>query len=343
MTTARPRTHTRLAGVAAYLPETTLTTSELEDLLAERNPGLDLPRGLIADHSGVRRRHVAAPQDKPSDLAVRAARRLLDDEGVLAGDLDLILYAGVSSDAVEPATGHVVAAKLGAGCPVFDVRNACNSVLNAIQVADALIATGRHRRVLVCCGEMPTAGTPWVVSGVEEFITVAASYTVSDVGAAVLLEAATAPGVLAHRFAAHSAGWQAAVAPVLNLTTDPWADRPTIGPLVVDTAALVGGIGDIDPAVFHKPLADLGLTWDDFAAICVHQATLPGLWWFCEHAGIPEGKVVVTVTRHGNLVAATLLVQLARVVAAGRVRRGDLVALVGLASGASAGIVVVRW
>ncbi|WP_433498984.1 3-oxoacyl-ACP synthase III family protein [Sphaerimonospora sp. CA-214678] len=335
--------HTRITGVAAHLPKTTLSTTELEDRLADRNPTLDLPRGLIHDYSGVRRRHIALPHEKPSDLAAHAARRVLEDNDLRAAELDLLIYAGVSSDAVEPATGHMVAAKIGACCPVFDVRNACNSVLNAIQVADALISGGRHRRVLVCCGELPTAATPWTVADAEEYVTVAASYTVSDAGAALLLEAGAEPGVLAHGFSAYSAGWRAAVSAVDNLTSDPWADRPTVGPLIVDSAGLVRGIENIDNAVFHKPLADLGLTWDDFAAICVHQASLTALWWFCDHVRIPQGKVVVTIAQHGNLVAATLPVQLARAVGSGRVRPGDLVALVGLASGASAGIVVVRW
>ncbi|MFC5744517.1 3-oxoacyl-ACP synthase III family protein [Actinomadura rugatobispora] len=336
-------TYTRLAAVAAHLPETTLTTAELEERLAERNPGLDLPRGLILDGSGVRRRHVADPSDRPSDLAAAAGRKLLDEHGVHPGDLDLIIYAGVSSDLVEPATGHVVAAKLGADCPVFDVRNACNSVLNAIEVADTLIGGGRYRRVLICCGELPSAITPWTVGGTEEFFTVAASYTVSDAGAALLLEAGGSPGVLAHAFTAYSAAWEAAVVPVLDFNSDPLAGPPRLGPLVVSGVKLLGGFEKIDSTVFHKPLADLGLTWDDMAAICVHQASLPMLWKFCDHVGIPPGKVVVTIAQHGNMVAATLPVQLAMAVESGRVRRGDLVAMIGLASGVSAGIAVVRW
>lgn len=335
--------HTRLAGVAAHLPETTMTTAELEDRLAARNPGLELPRGVIHNGSGVRRRHLAAPHEKPSDLAVHAARRLLAEHDLRAHDLDLIVFAGVSVDLIEPATAHIVAAKLGASCPVFDVRNACNSVLNAIEVADAFIAAGRYRRILICCGELPSAFMPWTLPSAAEFFTVGAAYTVSDAGAALLLEAATTPGVLGHRFAAHSPGWDAAVVPLLNMTSDPAADWPALRPLTVDGFKLARGIERTDHGVFLKPLGELGLTWDDFAAICVHQASLPALWKFCDHVGIPQGKVVVTIARHGNLVAATLPVQLAEAVAAGRVRRGDLVALVGLASGFSAGIVVVRW
>ncbi|MEV0385505.1 ketoacyl-ACP synthase III [Nonomuraea sp. NPDC050643] len=335
--------HTRLAGVAAHLPQATMSTAELEDRLAERNPALELPRGVIHAGSGVRRRNIAAPHEKPSDLAVHAARRLLADQGLRAHDLDLIIFAGVTIDMIEPATAHAVAAKLGAGCPAFDVRNACNSVLNAIQIADALIATERHRRVLICSGEMATAFMPWTLSGTEEFFTIAAAYTVGDAGAALLLEPATEPGVLGHRFTAHSAGWEAATVRVSNLTTDPAADWPVIRPLTVNAVELAHSIERTDLTLFHKSLTELGLTWDDFAAICVHQASLPALWKFCDHVGIPPDKVVVTIAQHGNLVAATLPVQLAQAVTSGRVRRGDLVALVGLASGFSAGIAVVRW
>ncbi|MGW0481326.1 3-oxoacyl-ACP synthase III family protein [Nonomuraea sp. NPDC003214] len=335
--------HARVAGVAAHLPETTMTTAELEDRLAARNPGMDLPRSVIHKASGVRRRHVAPPHEMPSDLAAHAARALLAEHDLHARDLDLLVYAGVTIDLIEPATAHIVAAKLGAGCPVFDVRNACNSVLNAIQVAEALIVTGRHRRVLICCGELPTAFMPWTLSGADEFLTIAAAYTVSDAGAALLLEPSAEPGVLGHRFAAQSLGWDAATVPLLNLTSDPASDWPVIRPLTVDAVELVRGIEATDHAVFTDPLAALGLTWDDFAAVCVHQASLPALWKFCDHVGIPQGKVVVTIAQHGNLVAATLPVQLAQAVASGRVRRGDLVALVGLASGFSAGTVVVRW
>ena len=336
-------THTRIAAVAAHLPETTMTTAELEDLLARRNPGVDVPRGVIVDGSGVRRRHVADPSELPSDLAVAAARKLLDTGGVHPGELDLIIYAGVSIDCVEPGTGHVVAAKLGAACPVFDVRNACNGVLNAIEVADALIRGGRYRCVLICVGELPSMIIPWTVGGAEEFFRVAASYTVSDVGAALLLEACDSPGVLGHGASAHSAAWASAAVRFDDVSSDPRVGPPRMGPLVVNGVGLMRGFERLDLTVGHKLLADSGLTWDDCAVVCVHQASLPMLWKFCEHAGIPPAKVVVTIAQHGNMVAATLPVQLAMAVESGRVRRGDLVALVGLASGVSAGLTLVRW
>lgn len=336
----------RMAGVAAYLPETVLTTTEIEDAVEARSPGVEIPRGVLERASGVRRRHVAAPHELPSDLAVTASRKVLDDTGARPAELDLIVYAGVLGDTIEPATAHVVAAKLGASCPVFDVRNACNGFANAIEVADALIARGTHRRVLIACGELLSAGTPWRVGSTEEFFAAGPHYTFSDAGAAMLVEAAppgSASGVLTSRFSAESAAWRLAALPVTGLSSDPDGPPPGVGRFEYDFLEFAAAFNDLDLEVLHKPLVEAGLGWDDCAAVCVHQAALPYLWAFCDRAGIPHGKTVVTIAEHGNVASASLPLQLAEAVRTGRVRRGDPVALVGLASGISAGIVLARW
>ncbi|MFV2176074.1 3-oxoacyl-ACP synthase III family protein [Actinomadura sp. LOL_016] len=339
----------RLAGVAVHLPETTMTTGELEDAVEARSPGVRIPRGVLERASGVRRRHVAAPHELPSDLAVTASLEVLDDAGARPADLDLIVYAGVLGDTIEPATAHVVAAKLGASCPVFDVRNACNGFVNAIEVADAFIARGTHRRILIACGELLSAGTPWRVGSADEFFAAGPHYTFSDAGAAMLVEAAStagdgpAPGVLATRFAAESASWPLAAVHVTGLSSDPDGAPPGVGRFDYDFLRFAAAFNDLDLEVLHKPLVEAGLRWDDFAAVCVHQAALPYLWAFCDRAGIPHDRTVVTIAEHGNVASASLPLQLAEAVRTGMVRRGDLVALVGLASGISAGIVIARW
>ncbi|TDD77909.1 3-oxoacyl-ACP synthase III family protein [Actinomadura rubrisoli] len=330
--------YTRISAVAAHLPERTLTTTQLEQRIAEDNPGLQVPHGVIERFSGVRRRHLAAPTDRPSDLAATAARKLLDRTGTEPDKIELLLYAGVSVDAVEPATAHPVAAKLGLACPVLDLRNACNGVCDAIDVADAYITTGRAGTVLIAVGETSTTIMPRVVADQREFTKVAVAYTLSDAGAALLLEAADEPGLLARHTAAHSSAWQAAVVPI---TGEPGERR--IGRFTLRAVQLAEAFASLDPGRFTETLSDAGLAWDDFAAICVHQAALDGLWLICDNLGIPHDKVVVTIAEHGNLAAATLPVQLAQATTSGRVRRGDLVALVGLASGISASLMVLRW
>ncbi|NRQ37741.1 ketoacyl-ACP synthase III [Nonomuraea sp. NN258] len=332
------RRYAQVAEVAVHLPGDVRTTAELEELLAERNPGVDIPRGAVERLTGVRRRHVAPPGLTASDLATAAARAVLRQSGHAPPALDLIIYAGVSADAVEPATAHLVAARLGAGCPVFDVRNACNGVLNAIELADLYITSGRHRTVLIACGEVATSAIRWQVSGPAEFTAAVPSYAGSDSGTALLMQAGTTPGVLGHEFCANSAYWEAAVMPIVR---DGGGQR--IGPLAVDAASLAIGLQKLDLDLLRRPLTDRGLDWSDMAAICVHQPTGQSLDRFCELAGLPRDKVVHTVAEHGDLAASTLPVQLHQAAREGRVTRGDLVALIGLAGGLSAGTMLIRW
>ncbi|MFB4289597.1 3-oxoacyl-ACP synthase III family protein [Nonomuraea sp. ATR24] len=331
--------YAQVTDVALHLPGTSLTTAELEDRLADLNPGVPIPRKLIECVTGVSSRHVADADQRARDLAVTAARDLLARTGHPPAALDLIIFAGVSLDAVEPATAHMVAAELGAGCAAFDVRNACNSVLNAIELADTLITARRYRTVLVVCGEVATSAIRWRVGCEQEFRAAIPSYTVSDSGAALLLEAAAVPGIMGHRFCAVPEFWPAAVMPFRRLESG----GHVTGPFTVDAVGLAVAVHKLDLDVLTQPLREHGVGWDDLAAICVHQASLPSLRSFCEGAGIPLDKVVVTIAEHGNLVAATLPAQLHEAARSGRVRRGDLVALVGVASGLSAGTVLLRW
>lgn len=208
--------HARVTQVATYLPETGMTTAAVEARIAEFNPGFTPPAGLIERLSGVRYRHVAPDHWLPSDLAVAAVTKLLDRSGVDIGDIDLLIFAATCADTVEPATAHIVADKLGARCPVFDVSNACNSVMNALEMADALIRTGAYDRVLIACGERTTLAAQWRLGGVDEFVAVGASHTVSDAGAAVLVEAGDEPGIMAHRFTAESGAWAATAVPIVR-------------------------------------------------------------------------------------------------------------------------------
>ncbi|MEV0624118.1 3-oxoacyl-[acyl-carrier-protein] synthase III C-terminal domain-containing protein [Nonomuraea sp. NPDC050404] len=310
----------------------------LEDEIAAQNPGLEVPRGLISHFSGVKTRHMAPVSEQPSDLAVAAARRVLTRTGTGPEQVDLLVYAGVCIDAIEPATAHIVSAKLGLGCRVLDIRNACNSVCDAIDLADSFIATGRHRKVLIACGETSTVMMPRTVADHQAYKDAAAAYTLSDAGAALLLEAGTEPGLLVRLFMAHSAVWDAAAVPLVR---GPEGLR-TNG-FTVDGRRLGMAFTRFDPRCFTDALAGAGLSWDDVAAVCIHQAALPALWPICDYFGIAKDKVVVSIADHGNVASVTLLLQLAQAIGTGCVKRGDVVALIGLGSGISASLMVFRW
>ncbi|MGA5699445.1 3-oxoacyl-ACP synthase III family protein [Peterkaempfera bronchialis] len=340
MTPAGAARHARVAEVATHLPEDGMTSAQVEARLAELNPGLVPPPGLIERLTGVRYRHLAPDDWMASDLAAAAVRKLLDSCGRDLADIDLLIFAATSADVIEPATAHIVAEKLGARCPVFDLSNACNSVVNAIEVADALICAGHYDRILIACGERVTLAAQWRLSGLDELFTVGASHTVSDAGAALLLEASDRPGVLAHRFTAESAAWPTTVVPVQR---DRQTGVLTAGRFQVRSMELLAALDRADLTPLLDAVTGLGMTMADFAVVCVHQAALPYLAPFCERAGIPLDRTVVTIADHGNVASASLPLQLVTAVETGRLKRGDHALLIGLASGLSLGAMVLRW
>ncbi|GAA2045454.1 ketoacyl-ACP synthase III [Agromyces tropicus] len=340
-TQAGPRwtTAARIAAIGVHLPDTWRSTAETEARLAAENPGLRIPSGLIARLTGVRGVHVRPDGWQTSDLAVAAARRAL---AASPGPVDLLVFASASQDLIEPATAHIVAAKLGVSAPVMDVKNACNSLLQGMQVAEALIATGQARRALVVSGEQPSHAVRWRLDSDAQFLRSFPGYTMSDGGAAVLLEASdgSGAGLIGSRFAAHSEYWD-----VGTLPTGGSLNPHAIGGSYfdMDGRALEGAFRRVGLGIFHDTLASLGVRADELDAVAVHQVALPMHRRIVELLGVDPAVTEETISAHGNLASVSLPVQLDRAVRRGRVGPGSLVALVGLAGGISLGVTVLRW
>ncbi|GLZ05409.1 3-oxoacyl-ACP synthase [Actinomadura sp. NBRC 104412] len=329
----------RIAGVASHLPERTLTSAEVEARIAAESDGYRPYPTIVQRMTGIAARHVMADDEQASDLAVAAARRVLADRGHGPDRLDLLIFASASQDLVEPATAHIVAAKLGASCPVFDVKNACNGFLNGLQLADALIRTGQHERVLVCTGESPSRAIRWKVAGRAQFVDAFAGYTLSDGGAAMLVEAAPDGGIFYRDFTAVSTAWDAGTLPGGG-SMHP--RDPEFGYFSGDGRRLKDVLLATGPELFLTALAKTGLAWDDFAFIGVHQVTMPYLEVLRSVLGIPADRLVITLPEHGNLASASLPLQLDIALRTGRCGPGDLVAFIGLAGGVSLGVLLAE-
>ena len=330
---------TRITGLGVHLPERVRTTDETEAELRRRNRGVRLPTGLIRRMTGVETVHLRTEGWDASDLAVAAAREALAES---PGDVDLLLFASASQDMVEPATSHIVAAKLGVDVPVMDVKNACNSVVNAMQVADALIRTGQHRRVLIASGEAPTVAVRWTVRSHEQFIRSFPGYTMSDGGAALVLEASddADAGIRSTRFQAVSRHWGIGTLPGGGTSRPRDTDAEYFD---MDGHGLQQAFLELGPEPVLGLLRDRGLSWDDFDLVAIHQVALPYLPPIFERLGVPGDRTVITVAEHGNLASVTLPLQLKLARERGMLREGSRVLLIGLAGGISLGLVEVVW
>ncbi|MFF4407476.1 3-oxoacyl-ACP synthase III family protein [Streptomyces sp. NPDC001404] len=332
----RPRCST-IAQVAVHVPPDRQTGEEIEDDVRARNPGIRLLPGLLRQMYGFEERRVAPAGTWPSDLAAEAGRHALDRAGLGPDAVDLLIFASAGEDVEEPATAHIVAHKLGVTAPVFDVQNACNGVLNALEIADSLIRTGRYERVLVTTGERNSLLSALPVRDRAELSQFLPVCTLGDLGAALLLEASDRPGLLGSAFRANSAGWHAAT------VTNPYiGPQPGAQTVRFDFRALAASYAGMEVAALDT-LRSMGHTPDDFRLFCVQQPSVPTTRAILRALGVPEDRTVATFPRYGNVATANLPLQLVEAEQRGMVHPGDLVAMFGLASGASAGMLLMEW
>jgi 3-oxoacyl-[acyl-carrier-protein] synthase-3 len=333
----------RIRGVHADVHGSAVPVADVEARVAAASDGFRPPAGVLARVSGVRRIHHADDSVQASDLAVAQARRSLATTGLGIEDVDLLLFASASQDMVEPATSHIVAAKLGASCPVLDVKNACNSWLNGVQVAEALIETGQHQRALVVTGEMPSRAARWAVRDLAQYVESVPGYTMSDAGAAAVVERARPGdrGVIVHRwFTAASHHWDVGRLPGGGTAHPRDLDKTYFH---IDGGRLRAAFDSIPAEEVHRALKADGLQAGDFAALLVHQVAMPYLDTVTERLGLDRRLVVETLPDHGNCASATLPLQWQQAANAGSPAPGDLVLLLGLAGGISVGTMAVRW
>ncbi|ARZ71765.1 3-oxoacyl-ACP synthase [Streptomyces sp. HU2014] len=334
----------RLAAAAVHLPPRYRTMAAIRERIAASGGAYVPPVGLLEDLTGVRGVHVRDEGVQASDLAVAAAAKALEAAGAGTDDVDLLLFAATSHDLLEPATAHIVAAKLGLVCPVFDIKNACNSVLNAVETACAFIAVGRYRTVLIACGETLTETTRWRLPDHEALLRAMPGYTVSDAGAALVLTAGPAgerdPGVLSLAFGGDSTAWEACTlaggGSLHGRSTD---DEHTTVRL---NGSLLHDAFDVLPLALevfaHREMEAVRAS----AFIAFHQISMPQFLDTSAKLCLPADRCLATVAEHGNCGAASLPLQLVAAQESERVEPGDLVGLIGLASGACFGVVQVR-
>ncbi|MCP3757419.1 3-oxoacyl-ACP synthase III family protein [Streptomyces sp. TBY4] len=331
----RPRLRAGITAVAGMLPADVLSSDRLQREIAGRS-GLTLPPRLLTQATGIRTRRIAGDGVYASTLAVGAARRVLDAAGLGPADIDLLLFASASRDVAEPATAHIVQAELGTKAHALDVTNACNSFVNGIDLARAMILAGRARRALVVTGETPSRAVRTAPADFAEFRAGFAGYTFGDAGAAVIVEPVERGGILDVDTETHSEHWEVGGIPGGG-SRHPRGDAYTY--FCGDGHELRGVFEKVGTAVIDRTLHRTGMGWEDFSKVLVHQVTVPYLERFAELTGVPAGKLVVTVPELGNIASATIGVQLDRIF--GELAPGERVLFVGLGGGIS--IMTMVW
>lgn len=333
--------NTKIISVGTYFPNTPIPIEVVATRLQEESL-VRLPVKIIEKLTGVQQVYHRSPGENTSDLAVSAAQVALTRASVKPAELDLIIFASASQDLIEPATSHIISSKLGASCPVFDVKNACNSFVNGVQVADSFIRGGLYRTVLVVTGEAPSTAIRWSCESKEQFTSSFPGFSMSDSGGAVLLKADNSSeeksGVISIEMTAHSQMWDIGVLGTGGSIAPRDVDATYFN---MDGHALFEAFKTVGCEILFKKLHTEELNWDDFVAVGVHQVSSVYNKMLLKELKLSESKVVSTIETHGNLASNSFPAQLEQVFSS--LNKGDRFAFIGLGGGISTGLGVFSF
>ena len=332
-----------VTGIAHHLPDQVVTTDEVAARVSRHSPVSFSPRAIRVA-SGIERRHYVAPGEACSDLAATAGSKALAAAGVEPADVDVLIFAAGSQDVTEPATANIVQTKVGCiGSSAFDVKNACNGFLNALDIARTKIWLGEARRVLVTSGEVGSAYIDWVVTEIAELQRKLPAFTLGDGGAAMLIEAREGDdrGLRPGRFTTDGNHW--GLSTVLSGGTHLPVGDFSHTYLECDGRALHDLAVAKIPGAVKDVLEAVGWSTEDIALGVPHQTSVHTIAECAKAIGVPLERISVTVDRVGNTAAASVPIALSVAAEQGRLSRGDKVLLVGGAAGFSTAVLPLVW
>jgi len=312
---------------------------------------IELEPGWLEHVTGVRTRRWAQPHVQPSDLASAAATKALRSAGMDPLDVDTLVFAGITRDCLEPATANIVSEAVGTrNARVFDLINACNSLIDAIDIGDSLIQSGKARRVLVTTGERASLSINWQARTMEELLQAVASLVVGDGGGAVVLAPSddSGRGFRAREFRSDATQWRHAIGGRFRLETQ----ACEICGSILDRTFRCNG-RDLFAAAFgllHPTMESVmertSWAYDDLDLVFCHQPTrrfvekaIPLLG----DAGAAARKLWWTADRLGNTSTASLPLAMAEAEAAGALAPGAKVLVLAPSSGVSAAAMTMVW
>jgi len=290
----------------------------------------------IAQRTGIRARHIAAPGELTSDLGLAAARAAIADAGIDAQTIDLIVLGTSTPDNTFPATAVSIQAGLGINHgAAFDVQAVCSGFVFALATVDGLLRTGAFKRALVIGAE--------TFSRILDWTDRSTCVLFGDGAGALVVEAENQPGTIEDRGLLVSR-LRSDGRHKMKLYVDGGpSSTGTVGHLRMEGREVFRHAVAMITDVVEEAFRLTGYTAADVQWFVPHQANKRIIDGSAHKLGIDPAKVVTTVDRHGNTSAASIPLALAVARADGRIKRGDLVLLEAMGGGFTWGAALLRW
>ena len=325
-------TRARIIGVGAYAPKRVLSNADLERMV-------DTSDEWIVQRTGIRQRHIADETEATSDLAIKAAQQALERANLVPEDIEFIVVGTTTPDMIFPSVGNIVQHRLGcrrAGS--VDMMAACAGSIYGLVTGSQFIQTGKYKRVL-CIGAE-------TLSKITDFTDRGTCIILADAAGAAVLEATDEDrGIIDVDLYSDGQYWELLYQPAGGsrhpATAETVANRMHYAKMKGNEVFKVAVRMFAECA--EKILTRNGFTADDVSLFIPHQANLRIIEAASKRVNLPMDRVFVNVDRYGNTGAASIYVALEEALAAGRIKRGDLVLTAAFGGGFAWGAALMRW
>ena len=324
-------TRVSITGLGCHVPERVLTNGELAGMV-------DTNDEWIVERTGIRERRIAAPEEALSDLALPAAEQALDQAGVRAEEVDLLIVATVTPDMAFPSTGAILADRLGSkDAAAYDLSAGCTGFMYAIAQAHGMVAAGLARKALVVGGD--------VLSKIMDWTDRSTCVLFGDGAGAVVLERVPEGGFLGFELGADGGGGA-------DLSLPAGGSRLPASPETVGNGGHYVQMNGREVFKFatrvlvssaEAVLDECDSKVDDVDVYVPHQANVRIIDHATKKLGIDPERVVINVDRYGNTSSGSIPLALADAQADGRLREGELVLMTGMGAGLTWGSALLEW
>ncbi|WP_342260109.1 beta-ketoacyl-ACP synthase III [Candidatus Tisiphia endosymbiont of Metellina segmentata] len=314
----------KILGCGAYLPERIVSNAEL-------SLSVDTNDEWIRSRTGILQRHIAGNDEYTSHLALKASQNALDDAGLKASSIDLIITCSTTPDNSFPSIASKLQGYLGLNnVPSFDLQAVCSGFVYGLHVADSLIESRKYRTILLVGAEKMSSLLDW-----------------SDRTTCVLF--GDGAGTVILQYSEDSSG---------IIDSNIYSDGRYFDILYTDggvsTDGKSGKIKMKGREVFRHAVEKMSksaedilhnnnFTIDDVNYFIPHQANIRIIDAVIERLKINPSKVVKTVVQHANCSAASIPLALASLKSYANIKKGDILLFTAIGAGITWGSVLIRW
>lgn len=321
----------QIIGWGAYAPDKVLTNFDLEKTL-------DTSDAWIVQRSGIRERRIAGKDETTATLAVNASQAAIEQAGIAASDLDLIIVATSSPDYLTPPVSSQVQHMLGASnVPAFVLETGCTGFLYSLATAYQFIATGTYRTILVIGVEILSRHTNWQDRSTAVLF--------GDAAGAVVVQASDEPcGILGFVLGSDGSQMHQIIIPAGGTAEPPNKEALANGRhyIHMNGREVFKFATRIVGQACRQAVDKAGMELEDVDWIIPHQANLRIIQAAARNLKVPMEKFVVNIEKYGNTSAASIPLALTEGLDNGRIKTDDILLMVSFGAGLTWGAIVLQ-